>query len=254
MLRNQDAIDYATLDPAGLETVRLVENVTGRSFPATLFPAIITGAALPQHTVAAFPNQPLIDPLPGCTDPSGVDDCGLAGNPDPNGFYEDEFLPCGVWPVRYRWSSAQIGIDSELCGYRINEQGAIVPWRQAMYAVNTAHVVAQDRKLHYPYVRQGTPVIMGFGPIGAMTGDVPAYGFFFYHMADPLHGTRDCPGGGGGEECCCCQVQIFDNPVIYNYGCMSVSACAQYDLSTPLPPLVCEGFIGTTCPDSPPCW
>lgn len=253
MLGTQQAINYASLDPASLQTLRLIESVTGRPMPATVFPAIITGKALPQFPVAPYANQPLQDPLPTCTDPPLSEDCSTYNAPDANGHFADELLPCGVWPVRYRWTAPAIGLDSELCGFRLTESGEVRPWRQAMYAVNTSHVIAQDRKLHYPYVRPGTPILMAYGPIGAVTGDAPMYGFYFQHMMDPLHGTRDCPAViDPGSTCCCCEIPLSSGPPIY--GCTTIFNCLQYEDSVAHPIEYCAGVIGEPCLPDPPCW
>lgn len=230
-----------------LEDIRgIFQRSSGVPLPMGAFPAMIVGRVLPQFTVHPVPNSPLEDPYPPCTDPTTpieLDDCTTQPTPDGNGFYANEFLPCGYHPVRYRWrAEAPLNFDSEMCGYRLVGQDWQL-WRQMFYAVNTAHRT-QDVLLDYPYVRNGTLVIMSFNKIGFLTNGRPEYGFMFHHPMDPGP-ARPCPGtgGGGGDPCGCC-ITINPPSPIQNYNCTTFEDCAIV-LGTWIPGIVCPQSV---CP------
>lgn len=213
----------------GQRAAQLFEHEFGVIVPQAAFPATLTGIAhpMPGQREREFANSPLKASLPSCTDPERLEDCfdlTAIGTPNQYGFYADEYLPCGVAPVRYRWTAPEIGIHSEGCGYRTKEN-VMVPWRQAFYAVNVSHGSAdgsmtyQDRNLDYgpvpnavnpnsyPFLPayRGLPVIMAWGYIGNLTNDTPTFGFFFTHMTDAI-GIGVCrqqtPPQGAIPYCC----------------------------------------------------
>lgn len=190
-----------------IEARRLVQRVVGRPIPETLFPAVITGYAIARVEPVnqggtecstpgigcsrPWPNSPFVEEV-GCEDDGGLDDCSPSSPVDSR-------LPCGVEMVRYKWISPATGLSSVGCGYRKNEAGDFIRWKQALYAVNTAHKT-QDAGIDYPFVPVNMLVQMAFGKIGAVSGGVPEFGFFFHHMSDPP-GANLCVDE---TECGCC--------------------------------------------------
>ncbi len=196
----------------GQAALQEVERAIGHPIPQAGFPAIITGRAKPQHTTRAYANSPLVPDL-DCTDPGTntdpsdfMQDCLEGPEPDADGYYADEFLPCGVWPVRYRWRAQWLPLTSEGCGYRqghVDDPVAWVLWRQVMFALNTAHW-SQDHLIDYPFIRAGTLVIMHLNRLSLMT-ETPKYGFVFHQMTDPASGVVPCleiPPTTTCEFCC----------------------------------------------------
>ena len=186
-------------------------SVMGAPMEELIFPAMITGVAKPQFVARDYPNCRLVDPQPPCEDSPEYIDCSGADVPDANGFFPESFLPCGVWPVRYRWRAEIGGASSEVCGRRIVNE-IWKPWKQTHYAVNTAHVT-QDPELNYPYLRPGTLVIMQFSDLTLlplMAGG-PRYGFSFHHMTDPLGTIAICPEPGTSTRMGCCYYYVWDD-------------------------------------------
>jgi hypothetical protein len=184
-------------------------SIMGAPLGELIFPAMITGVAKPQFTTRPHASCRLADTQPECGDTDPYMDCSAYDTPNASGYYPDSFLPCGVWPARYRWRAEFGSASSETCGFR--KTGAApdeiwLPWRQAYYAINTAHV-SQDRELDYPYIPPGTLVIMQFADLAALTGETggPRFGFSFHHMSDPLGNIIPCPVPGPSLEEGCCQ-------------------------------------------------
>jgi hypothetical protein len=191
----------------------IYEHTLGFRIPQAPFPATIVGIVhpMPGQREREWANSKLSATPGPCDDPAGLDECfGSESTPDARGFYAEEFLPCGIAPVRYRWVSSSGPGHSEGCGYRL-AGGELVTWRQAFYAVNVAHgsadgaISPQDRDVdygpapgqdspnEYPFCPSylGLPVIMAFGYIGHLTNDTPKWGFFFTHSHDPV-GVAPC--------------------------------------------------------------
>lgn len=197
----------AARDPQFAATQRIVSRASGYPIPVYPFPAVITGKVLPKFKPTnqggtdcntpgidcsrPWPNSPFVPDDP-CTDPTDLDNCDDDAPPDTH-------LPCGVPMVRYKWEAPLIGLSSRMCGFRKNTQGNFLRWRQAFYAVNTAHAT-QDPGIDYDYVPDDMLVQMCFGDIELITGGTPKYGFFFHHMSDPP-GANLCVDQ---NECGCC--------------------------------------------------
>lgn len=218
----------------------------GTPIPNGPFAAHITGIAKPLHVERDSPNQVLITPYPACTDPVGVFDCSTIAVPDVNGLFPPEFLPCGIWPMRYRWKAEWSNLTSELCGWlEDTTAGTAKLWRQAFYAINVSHWL-QERQIDYRYVKPGMLVQMFFTDISAITGGNPKWGFAFSHMTDPVALTT-CPIGGEFEPdlagCC----HIFINGIEVATQCVPDAAECQSCCASP--PIQTATFDGpsTNC-------
>lgn len=225
-----------------------VVRSTAHPTPNLIFPAIITGVAkpFPQKNGRDAPTVDL-DTDANCTDPGDVGNCGLVQTPDSEGFYPDEFLPCGVYPTRYRWVEDGGNHSSEGCGWRKDEQGQWVRWRQALYAVNISHTV-EDSKLDYPYVKPGTPVMMFYARLSNLDdyNGGTGWGFAFIHKSDPP-GTQLCPTGAQVGGCCI----LTDSQGFEIKFCATEQECE--DFNNPPNSTVFLG-LGVSCPgNDPPC-
>lgn len=226
----------------------------GLPVPQYVFPAIITGRAWPQHlsrpgvpNVSINPDIPCSPP----TEPGSTDDCSLVQLPDANGYYPDEFLPCGIQPIRYRWVAIHDpGLHSEGCGFLEADPefnpGQFEAWRQAFYAVNVAHRY-QEVELNYDPIVVGTNVHMAYGDISLITGGNPQYGFYFSVMTDP-DGTKTCPLGGniGQATGCCRLVDNITQLVVFAY-CTDAIDC-QNQQGSQFETWFFDG-LGVDCPE-----
>lgn len=201
--------------------------------PMTAFPAVITGRAYPQwqQRNGAGIHLPLEDPYPTCEDPADFDDCS-AERPalDSDDMETDERLPCEVYPIRYMWRALDRNLSSRMCGVLTRDSGSTI-WRQAFYAVNTAHAT-QDVALNYGPLPKGLNIVLSWGPIGTLTNNNPEWGFFFHHMNDPP-GTKQCPssGGviGGSVRGCCYLYDQFGGQIPGAEFCATIEECAQFN-------------------------
>lgn len=240
------------------ETINQIVRSTGHPPPQTVFPAYITGVAKAYPLMQGRDSPSVtIDAAAKCTDPVDLDNCSLAQTHDAEGFYPDEFLPCGVYPTRYRWRAVDSALTSEGCGLRQDDQGDWIKWRQALYAVNVSHSV-QDSKLDYPYVKPGTAVIMYFARLSNMPGysGGTGWGFAFVHHSDPP-GTQTCPPGAGFEPQGCCIITLPGGGTVPF--CADEASCDAFNdgINTaeflgigvncpepPSPPIECQGGAG----------
>lgn len=251
-------------EPQSAAFWRAVSASTGQPPPMIPFPAEITGLARPR-----FPYQGrisasilLADPYPPCTDLPAIYDCETDDIPDADGFYPPVDLPCGVWPARYSWRSDATGLSSDGCGLFKTAAGVWRTWRHGLYAMNEQEMFI-DPKLDYPFVRPGTPVIMGFGPIPAQAmanptdAETMGWGFFFSHHVDPK-GTQACAGSqcipeGGGEGCCQVWIGNIDCiPIqLLNEFCQAGATCLQQTTCIPGAGGAIGIFLGfqAPCPD-----
>lgn len=214
--------------------IQAFQRAFGLPIPTYVFPAIITGRAWPQNLLR--PNIPnvAIDPDLPCNEPdqpADPDDCTYVQTPDPvEGLYPDEFLPCGVTPIRYRWvATHDPNLHSEACGFRLLDDGSYKLWRQAFYAVNVSHFY-QDSAINFDPIVPGTNVHIAFGDISLITGGNPKYGFFFSVMTDPW-GSKTCPrpGAPGSNEGCCILRSTVTGQVDFGYCTTALDCSMQQD-------------------------
>ena len=173
--------------------VRVVQRTCGQTPPQEPFRAIITGSARP---LVSGDTPPTEASLEECFVPGAGTVDQISGMP----VYPETLLPAGVPWRRYRWQQFQGNLSSEGCGWR-SVGGQLKPWKQAMYAVNTAEVT-QDPRLDYPSVNIGTTVLVSFGLIDYASGGLPRWGFFFHFMPDAA-GILICTNNPAATVGCC---------------------------------------------------
>lgn len=215
------------------EMVRLIERTAGQPPPEESFEVIITGIARPMIAGDTAPTQTSLE---DCFNPE-------AGTIDPISkftFYPDTILPADAPWRRYRWRALHGNLDSEGCGWRTDPvAGYLKPWKQALYAVNTAEYT-QDTRLDYPPIHIGTCLPMIFGDISLITGGVPTWGFYFHFMPDPK-GILICNTTPTDPIGCCSIVQVGGGVTeicLTKLDCLALGGFWNYGL--PCPSVPCE--------------